>query len=530
MPLVQAQEKRDETHCCIRRITGYSHHVTPYIADSTSPSKQGTSRSPPFLWPDTAVSVEHGEWRPWSCVAMQRAQGDKGRDSQEHLPGNWLEQLYKEIRGQYWPRTCPQVGKQTRAAQCGGSRVLSHFLRHSRLSFGSQGPVQAPLSFLPQNALESYLLAQHEVQGVQGGSHTQPEPRLNHESETHTCGPGRWFWQLCPKQTCQRVEPCQEASHRSLERSKGLWELRVSLLGMNDHKDEGGDFYELPPPVGKVGVWEWVVDFRRGSLTGASAILGPEEQRLPDHFWVGSWETGWEWWWKVPGTAQKWEALLPQWNHSILSHKPDIIISKGSIRLEIEVSSLIWDHKTSTELPWKSAEWIPFWQYSEGEGRRNNKNKTFSDHERSLGEVKGHILWVFRWTDIPELQGRHSWQHSTQHVCPQPHHKHTKTREFKFSSQTYQTEISRETGILCNNSGPCCSPCLCRQRKWKAWCGKHDSRNQGSSTVASSLSSPQPTSSKKSPATGQCLPPSSPCPQADWGPTLQHVHLSCCLF
>lgn len=69
--------------------------------------------------------------------------------------------------------------------------MLSHFLRHSRLSFGSQGPVQAPLSFLPQNAWESHLPAQHEVEGLQEGSNTQPEPRLCHESDVHTCGPGR---------------------------------------------------------------------------------------------------------------------------------------------------------------------------------------------------------------------------------------------------------------------------------------------------------------------------------------------------
>lgn len=31
---------------------------------------------------------------------------------------------------------------------------------------------------------------------------------------------------------------------------------KSQLAGVNDHKDQGGDFYELPPPVGKLGMWE----------------------------------------------------------------------------------------------------------------------------------------------------------------------------------------------------------------------------------------------------------------------------------
>lgn len=48
----------------------------------------------------------------------------------------------------------------------------------------------------------------------------------------------------CPTLNCERVEPGQEVSLGSLgnkQKDSGIWELTVSLLGVNDDKEGGND-------------------------------------------------------------------------------------------------------------------------------------------------------------------------------------------------------------------------------------------------------------------------------------------------
>lgn len=121
-----------------------------------------------------------GREQPRCALALE------GTYSQEHLPGHRLEQETMTD----W-RTAPSwEGRREwlSVKEAGCCRVSLDTVRWITSVIWQSG-AGIGSSLIPSTEGLGDLInvpAQHEALGVQGGSHTQPEPRLSHESDMHT--------------------------------------------------------------------------------------------------------------------------------------------------------------------------------------------------------------------------------------------------------------------------------------------------------------------------------------------------------